>query len=77
MSIVKGNKKELKVETKAFSDVLWKENKEETKYQKVKVKSNKGTEMEEVKQISKQEEIQECYERRLQKTLKKNRKKYL
>ena len=65
MSIVKGNKKELKVETKAFSDVLWKENKEETKYQKVKVKSNKGTEMEEVKQISKQEEIQECYERRL------------
>ena len=77
MSIVKGNKKELKVETKAFSDVLWKENKEETKHQKVKVKSNKGTEMGEVKQISKQEEIQECYERRLQKTLKKNRKKYL
>ena len=64
MSIVKGYKKELKVETKAFSDVLWKENKEETKHQKVKVKSNKETEMGEVKQISKQEEIQECYERR-------------
>ena len=32
MSIVKGKEEELKAETKAFSDVLWKENREETKY---------------------------------------------
>ena len=47
-----------------FSYVLWKENKEETKYQKLKVKKNKEMEMGELKQISKLEEMRECYESR-------------
>ena len=41
---------------------MWKENKEETKDQKE--MNNKGMEMGKVKEISKQEEMQECYERR-------------
>ena len=34
MNIVKGKEEELKAETEIFSDVLWKENKEEAKHQK-------------------------------------------
>ena len=34
MNTVKGKEEELKAETENFSDVLWKENKEEAKYQK-------------------------------------------
>ena len=34
MNIVKEREEELKAETENFSDVLWKENKEEAKHQK-------------------------------------------
>ena len=39
-------------------------NAEETKYQKAEVRTNKDMEMRNVKQMSKQEEIRVCYERR-------------
>ena len=57
-------KEELKAETENVSDVLWKENKEDRKHQKVKVRNNKETEMGEAKQISKQEEMRKCNESR-------------
>ena len=38
--------------------------KEEIKYQKVRVRNNKEMEMGKVKQTSKQKEMRECYERR-------------
>ena len=45
MNIVKGKEEELKAETENFSDVLWKENNEERKHQKVKVMNSKEIEM--------------------------------
>ena len=39
-------------------------NAEETKYQKAELRNNKDMEMRNVKQMSKQEEIRVCYERR-------------
>ena len=45
MNIVKGKEEEVKAETETFSDALWKENKEEPKYQKGKVTNNKKMKM--------------------------------
>ena len=44
MNIVKEKEEKLKAETENCCDVLRKENKEEAKHQKVKVRNNKGTE---------------------------------
>ena len=43
---------------------MWKENKEETKHEKVKVRNNKEMEIGETKHISKQEEMRKFYESR-------------
>ena len=51
MNIVKRKQEELKTETENFSDVLRKQNKGESKHQKVKVRNNKGTEKVEEKLI--------------------------
>ena len=53
MNIVKGKEKRLKAETEDLRDVLSKENKEEAKHQKVKVRNNKEADMGETKQIRK------------------------
>ena len=43
---------------------MWKENKEETKHEKVKVRNNKEMEIGETKHISKQEKMRKFYESR-------------
>ena len=60
MNIIKRKEGELE----NFNGALRKENKEETKQRKVKVRKNKETEMRETKQISKQEETPKCNESR-------------
>ena len=55
MNIVERKEDELKAERENFSDILWKENKEEAKHHKLKMKSNKEMEMGKAKQISKPE----------------------
>ena len=58
MNIIKRKEGELE----NFNGVLRKENKEETKHRKVKVRKNKETEMGETKQVSKQEQTPKCNE---------------
>ena len=64
INIIKGKEEELKAETKNFKVVLLKENKEEAKNKKLKVRNNKETDMGEPKQIRKQEVMRKCYESR-------------